>query len=121
MRFEERLQLQVTVDKTLESFKIPTLSIQLLVENAIKHGIDSKIEGGIVSITIKKDEDFVSIQVLNPGRLFLNNTNKGLGLKNLQERLKIQYKGNASIVLVELNQNVVEAKIRIPFIDNEEI
>lgn len=121
MRFEERLQLEVTVDKTLESFKIPTLSIQLLVENAIKHGIDSKIEGGIVSITIKKDEDFVSIQVLNPGRFFLNNTNKGLGLKNLQERLKIQYKGNASIVLVELNQNVVEAKIRIPFIDNEEI
>jgi hypothetical protein len=37
MRFEERLQLEITLDNTLNKFKIPTLSIQLLVENAIKH------------------------------------------------------------------------------------
>lgn len=121
LRFEERLQLEVTVDKSLETFKIPTLSIQLLVENAIKHGIDSKIEGGIVSITIKNEGGFVSIQVLNPGRLSLNKTSKGLGLKNLHERLKIQYNSKASFKLVALNNDIVEAKILIPFTANENI
>ena len=121
MRFEERLQLKVTVDKTLETFKIPTLSIQLLVENAIKHGIDSKIEGGIVSITIKKEGGLVCIQVLNPGRLVLNKKSKGLGLKNLHERIKIQYNSNASFKLEALDTDIVEAQILILFTADEKI
>lgn len=121
LRFEERLQLNISIDELLENFLIPTFSIQLLVENAIKHGIDSKIEGGIISVLIKKEEGFVSIQVINPGTLSLNKTAKGLGLKNLQERLKIQYKGMASFGLVALNKNRVEAKILIPFTADENI
>jgi len=66
MRFEERLTLEVVFDKNLADFKIPTLSIQLLVENAIKHGIDTKIEGGLVAVHIKRESNFLSIQVLNP-------------------------------------------------------
>jgi two-component system LytT family sensor kinase len=121
LRFEERLELKITIDKSLENFKIPTLSIQLLVENAIKHGIDSKIEGGNVFIIITKGKEFVSIQVQNPGVLSLNKRSIGLGLKNLQERLKIQYKGNASFYLVALNDDVVEAKIIIPYTADENI
>jgi LytS/YehU family sensor histidine kinase len=121
MRFEERLQLEVTFDKTLENFKIPTLSIQLLVENAIKHGIDSKIEGGIISVIITMEGGYVAIQVINPGTLSLNKTAKGLGLKNLQERLKLQYKSLASFGLGALHKDRVEAKILIPFTADENI
>ena len=46
---------------------------------------------------------------------------EGLGLKNLQERLKIQYKNNASFKLIELSNDTVEAKIIIPFISDENI
>jgi len=121
LRFEDRLQLKISIDENLESFKIPTLSIQLLVENAIKHGIDSKIEGGIVSVIIKKDKEQVSIQVQNPGVLSLNKTSVGLGLKNLQERLKIQYRNNATFKLIEIANDIVEAKIIIPLAANENI
>ncbi len=121
MRFEERLQLDVKVDQSLNSFKIPTLSIQLLVENAIKHGIDSKVEGGIVHLRIEKNKYIVQITVLNPGRLNSKLKASGLGLKNLQERLAIQYKGKATFKLTEIDKTVVAAVITLPIIANEDI
>ena len=121
MRFEERLQLDITIDKTLNNFKIPTLSIQLLVENAIKHGIDTKIDGGIVHLRIAKKSNTIKITVQNPGTL--NNTKKiaGLGLKNLQERLAIQYKGNATFTLSSADKETVTAIITLPINNDENI
>lgn len=121
MRFEERLKLETTINETLNSFKIPTLSIQLLVENAIKHGIDSKVEGGIVHLHIEKNTNTVQITVQNPGRLTTNTKPSGLGLKNLQERLAIQYKGKASFKLTETENASVSAVITLPIIVNEDI
>ena len=113
LRFEERLSLNITLDKSLEQVKIPTLSIQLLVENAIKHGIDKSIKGGIVKLVIVKSEDQITISVQNPGKITSNNS-KGLGLKNLKERLAIQYKRAASFHLTELDGSIMEAKIILP-------
>ena len=120
MRFEERLQLDISIDKTLNKFKIPTLSIQLLVENAIKHGIDLIVKGGIINLTIKKEHNLVEIIVVNPGKIKSKKTT-GLGIKNLQERLAIQYKNKATFSLLALNTNEVEAKIIIPFTTDENI
>jgi len=121
MRFEERLRLQITIDKTLENFKIPTLSIQLLVENAIKHGIDSRIDGGIVNLIIEKVKSDIKITVQNPGILNKNKKSSGLGLKNLQERLAIQYKGKATFNLLEIDKESVAAIITLPIKKDENI
>ena len=120
MRFEERLQLDIEMDSSLRNFKIPTLSIQLLVENAIKHGIDSKIEGGIIQLKIEKHLNTVVITVLNPGIININ-TSSGLGLKNLQERLAIQYKGAATFSLKATSNELVTATITLPINNNENI
>ena len=120
LRFEERLLLNITLDKNLEQVKIPSLSIQLLVENAIKHGIDKSIRGGIVRLVIVKSEDQIMISVQNPGKITSNNS-KGLGLNNLIERLALQYKTAASFRLTELDDNIVEAKIILPLKTNEDI
>lgn len=121
MRFEERLQLEVAIDNSLNNFKIPTLSIQLLVENAIKHGIDSIVEGGIIQLSIEKNKDTVQIIVQNPGKLKNKTKSSGLGLKNLQERLAIQYKGTATFKLSEIDKKAVSAIITLPIIANEDI
>lgn len=121
MRFEERLQLEITIDKTLMNFKIPTLSIQLLVENAIKHGIDLSVEGGIINLIIEKKNNSVEITVQNPGTINTNKTSSGLGLKNLQERLAIQYKGNATFNLTATDKETVLAIITLPIITDENI
>lgn len=121
MRFEERLQLKTAIDETLINFKIPTLSIQLLIENAIKHGIDLKVGGGVVFLNIIKKATSIHITVENPGKI---NQNKsvGIGLENLKKRLEIQYKGKASFSLKENDNDQVCAEIIIPMnIDHEKI
>lgn len=119
MRFEERLQLKTNIDESLIYYKIPTLSIQLLIENAIKHGIDLKVGGGIVVLKIKKKGDNIHIQVENPGVINQNNS-VGLGLNNLKKRLEIQYKGEASFSLKENENNQVNAELIIPMHTDDE-
>lgn len=120
LRFEERLSLKITLDENLKQVKIPTLSIQLLVENAIKHGIDKLIKGGTVSLEITKSDNKVIIKVLNPGKL-TSKKSKGVGLKNLQERLALQYKNDTAFHLRQITDDRVEAELILPLNTNENI
>ncbi|TJY38017.1 sensor histidine kinase [Pontimicrobium aquaticum] len=115
MRFEERLNVIFDIDESLENFMIPTLSIQLLVENAIKHGVDKYVEGGLVEISIKETVNFIEIIVKNPGKLNYEKKN-GLGLSNLKKRLEIQYKGKASIKISEASGKKIVATLLIPIV-----
>lgn len=113
LRFEERLNFTFDIDHTLENFKIPPLSIQLLVENAIKHGIDKQLEGGTVEISVQKKNDHVVISVKNPGNLS-KGKQRGVGLKNLNERLLLQYDGSAEFKVDTPSENMVVATLMIP-------
>jgi len=113
LRFEERLKINLDLDSTLENFKIPPLSIQLLVENAIKHGIDKRLEGGLVDVSIKRAAINIEIKVINPGTL-IPEEQKGLGLQNLKERLLLQYKGEAQLKIEEVSNQLVIASLIIP-------
>lgn len=113
LRFEERLTIKMNLDKSLDKVKIPPLSIQLLVENAIKHGVDKQIQGGTVDISVQKKEGYVVVQVKNPG-VFLKGEDAGVGLKNLSERLLLQYDGLAKIEIATPSENVVLATLLIP-------
>ncbi|MBL7472914.1 sensor histidine kinase [Robertkochia sediminum] len=119
LRFEERLSMDVSVDKSLEAVKVPTLSVQLLVENAIKHGIDKKVQGGRISLVIHKSDDEMHIQVSNPGKISGDAPGGGLGLKNLRDRLYLQFKDKASLTLKQLDQDRVQATIRLPLSTDE--
>ncbi len=120
LRFEERLSLDISLDPSLELVKIPTLSIQLLVENAIKHGIDKSVKGGVVRLDISKQSDTLVISVQNPGKLTASNT-KGVGLKNLKERLALQYKTAATCTLTARDTHTVEAQLILPLKTHEDI
>jgi two-component system LytT family sensor kinase len=113
LRFEERLTFNMNLDKSLDNVKIPPLSIQLLVENAIKHGVDKQLQGGTVDISVKKQEDYVVVQVKNPG-VFSKGEDAGVGLKNLSERLLLQYDGLAKIEIEAPSENEVLATVLIP-------
>ncbi|WP_178988728.1 sensor histidine kinase [Winogradskyella schleiferi] len=119
LRYEERLQLKTNIDESLINYKIPTLSIQLLIENAIKHGIDLKVDGGVINLKIKKKDSHIHITVENPGVLNENKSG-GLGLENLKKRLEIQYKGQANLSLTATESNQVCAELIIPMHINDE-
>lgn len=113
LRFEERLEAKFSIDPYSKDKPIPALSIQLLVENAIKHGISHLIDGGRVSITVKRLDEYLSIIVENPGSLNLTSS-KGLGLSNLQNRLELQYKHQAKFHISEFKPGKVTASITLP-------
>lgn len=113
LRFEDRLRVTFDVDPGLHRLQIPPLCIQLLVENAIKHGVDKQLKGGTVAIAVQKRDGFVHIAVKNPGILSAD-TPGGLGLKNLRERLVLQYEGKAQLKVESPSEHLVEATLLIP-------
>jgi sensor histidine kinase YesM len=83
------------------------------VENAIKHGVDKQLDGGTVHISLKEQDGFVKIIVKNPGT-FSNDGQGGLGLKNLKERLLLQYDGKAKLAIDSTTEQEVVATLLIP-------
>lgn len=116
LRFEERLQINIPTKEELPGISIPPLSIQALVENAIKHGIEKRKNGGLVEIKTERNKEGVVITVQNEGKIDTQKQSKGLGLKNLKERLQLQYNGKATFNLKELEEEKVIATILIPVI-----
>jgi len=100
-RFEERLQVIWEVDDSLPLF-LPPLSIQPLVENAVKHGLLARIEGGVLHIRLSDHEDYAEISIMDNGvgmdEAVYNRmleygveVDAGIGLRNTHRRLKQIY------------------------------
>lgn len=113
IRFEERLQYEFDIDPKLNSFEIPPLVIQTLVENSIKHGVSSLIAGGKVIVSISSDKNKKIIRVTNNGKLkSKSNSRSGIGIENTQRRLDLVYGKNADFKLYE-KDGLVHAEIVI--------
>ncbi|WPU98631.1 histidine kinase [Mucilaginibacter sp. cycad4] len=113
LRLEERLQYHIEAGDEFHDMLIPRLSIQTLIENAIKHGIGQQKQGGLISIKLTNNHSGLTMCITNPGRLKPIEESSGLGIKNLNERLQLQYKGAACFIISEAN-DMVTATIKIP-------
>jgi len=113
MRFEERLQVNFDIAPQLLDKEILPLSLQTLIENAIKHGIAQQPAGGTIAIIVTEEGNELKATVQNPGTLKPEKS-AGLGLKNLQERLALQFNGKASFSLEALNSNTILATLKTP-------
>jgi len=113
IQLEERLEHSIEIDKQLLTIEIPPMIIQMLVENAVKHGISNQQNGGTISLTIQKNENMLDILVSNNGQLVKTSQSTQLGLKNIKKRLQLIYTESASFNLFEKG-NFVHAKITIP-------
>ncbi len=113
LRMEERLNYKLDVDASISTMMIPRMSIQTLVENAVKHGVSLQKDGGEIEIAVKQSNDLLSISVRNIGRLNIDGDHLGIGLRNLEERLQISYQGIARFKIYEDEQRVY-AEITIP-------
>ena len=113
IQFEERLDFEKIVDPTLLSRPIPPMIVQLLVENAIKHGISKLKEGGFVRLEVFNENDLFIIKVTNSGSLTFDESSTKLGLENIRKRLLLLYGNKASCSLSESNDQVT-AKIVMP-------
>lgn len=113
LRFEERLHFTIDIPENLLLVPVVPFSIQTLVENAVKYGISTRQEGGTIKIAVSENEHgLLSMTVQSPGNLKASNK-EGVGLKNLRERLKLQFNDKAMFNLSASNDTVL-ATILIP-------
>lgn len=97
IRFGDRLQFTLEVDKDLENHKIPLFLIQPLVENAVKHGI-SKNEGlGSIDLRISKEQNKIIISVSDNGPDFPEGLVSGHGLQTVYDLLRLTFGDQASL------------------------
>ena len=118
-RFEERLQVKINVPKDLEQIRVPSLILQPLVENAIKHGISKSKNGGEVTISAKLEtengEVFLKLCVFDSGcGETINKLSHGIGLGNIENRLQNYYGDSASLRIENGETNGTNASICIP-------
>jgi two-component system, LytTR family, sensor kinase len=106
IRFEERLEIEWDLNEQLDHFLIPPFSLQMMIENAIKHGIAQLRDGGRVKITTRSMPKAVLIEVRNSGNL-RTVQDLGVGIHNVRKRLQLQFGEGASFELKEENNEVI--------------
>jgi PAS domain S-box-containing protein len=115
MRLGPRLDFTIEIPVELLKLPFPPMLLQPLVENAIKHGIEPKVEGGSVVIKAEKMDGLLRISVSDTGLGFSDQMNaQGLGLENVKARLQALYNVNASLVLEENIPCGATAIIEVP-------
>lgn len=118
-RFEERLSVEIKIPNELRRRRIPSLIIQPLVENSIKHAVSAARDGGSISITAAETAaGGLQIVVGDTGAAANGSSGKtlnpnGVGLRNIRERLKNYYGGTAELS-VETTVGGTTATIEIP-------
>ena len=108
-RFGDKLNIIYNVDESLYNFQIPSLIIQPLVENSIKHGILKKRENGCVKIIVNKIDKDIEVIIEDDGigieQTIIDNLDKkiqeNIGLKNVHQRLKLLYGEGLNIKKLE--------------------
>jgi hypothetical protein len=115
IRMGERLIPNVQVPETLKRVPFPPMMVQTLVENAIKHGLETLPGGGSVWVFARERDGKVSVTVADDGAGFNENSaGTGIGLKNVRERLKLAYGDDASFSIVSNFPRGVAATISVP-------
>jgi signal transduction histidine kinase len=124
MRMEDRLEVEFAVPEGAESAEFPPMMLQSLVENAIKHGIEPKPEGGKVTVAARIQNGQLWVEVRDTGvgmvdsvdRLDGPTSGTGIGLQNIRERLAMLYPGKGRLTLVSSDDGSgTVVRIGIPY------
>jgi tetratricopeptide (TPR) repeat protein len=113
---KNRLAFNISLnDEELLDREIIPLSILTLVENAVKHGISRKAEGGKIQVDIYQKGQFIFAEVTDSGAGFdMANARSGFGLYSIQERLRLYYRGRARFSIEALKEGGTQALLQIP-------
>lgn len=104
IRMADRLEYDLQIDANLQAAPLAPMLLQPLVENAIKHGLEPKVEGGRVAVAASRDGERMILTVVDNGLGFSENADSkgtGVGLTNLRERLAVLYDNRATLTIAD--------------------
>lgn len=113
-RMNDRLSFEILTPEHLKHVFFPSMMLQTLVENSIKHGLEPKISGGSIQIEVSEEQDKLLVSVIDSGIGFNFNADEGVGLSNIRERLKILYGKQAQLIIEAPAQGGCIVRIQIP-------
>jgi hypothetical protein len=114
VRMGKRLAFRIDVPPGLAGFVLPPMLLQPVVENAIRHGLEPKIEGGEVALRARGEPGRLRIEVADTGMGFAPTTRGGLGLSNLRDRLRLLYGDRAELTIGENRPSGTVVTIALP-------
>jgi LytS/YehU family sensor histidine kinase len=114
LRLGDRLRVEIDVDDSAASVRIPPLSIQPLVENAVKHGVARRTGPGHVTLRIRHSAGVLRVDVRDSGGGMLpsDGSQTGVGLDNVRQRLRLAYGPESKLTIgVEAGETVVSFEV----------
>jgi two-component system, LytTR family, sensor kinase len=118
VRFAERLQLSVNVPDELLLAQVPTLILQPIVENAVKHGIAKRSQGGQIRIAAFRSNGALTVRIYNDGPSLpasWETQQPGIGIANMRTRLRSLYGDAFALRLENRGTGGVEVSVSVPF------
>lgn len=115
IRFDDRLTVRMEIQPAAAQAQVPSMLIQTLVENAVKHGIGARAEGGEILIRASIVDGALALEIVNSGQLSVpNEQSTQIGLVNARERLRLLYGEHATLHLENRDAANVAAMVSIP-------
>jgi two-component system LytT family sensor kinase len=120
VRFGDRLRVNFDIQESVAQLSVPTLILQPLVENSIKHGLGPKVGENQLTIRARQQSDYLELTVEDNGvgadvpMKPSGNSSTGLGLRNVEERLQTVYRGTARFFFESQPRTGSRAQILIP-------
>jgi sensor histidine kinase YesM len=117
VRFAERLQFSVDVPRELHAAQVPNLILQPMVENAIKHGIAKRVQGGTIRIGASRADGKLILSVYNDGPSLAagwDDVHNGIGISNVRTRLQSLYGDGFEVNLRNGESGGVQASVSMP-------
>ena len=117
VRFAERLEVTMDVPPELFPAQVPSLILQPMVENAVKHGIAKRVHGGAIRIAASRSNGMLTLSVFNDGPSLPADWDKndsGIGIANVRTRLRGLYGDSFRLTIRNQEPSGVEATVSVP-------
>ena len=115
VRFRDRVRIDIDVDPDALDTRVPTLLLQPLVENALRHGVEPLESGGHVEIVARRRVDTVVIEVRDNGCGLRSDQHEGVGIRNTRDRLQQLYGDAQEFAIRNRVDGGVIAAITLPY------
>ena len=114
VRMGERLRYTLEIPEKLKEAPFPPMLVQPLVENAIKHGLEPRVEGGEIRVAVEEGAGRIRLMVSDTGDGLMENTVVGVGLANVKGRLDALYGDKGRLILEDHHPSGLRVTMEIP-------
>jgi sensor histidine kinase YesM len=114
IRMGDRLSFSIDLCESARQHPFPPMLIQPLVENAVKHGLEPRVDGGNISVAAREEGDSLRIAVIDTGNGFSCFKEGGVGIANVRERINLLFGAEGRLIHEENEPHGMKAIIEIP-------